>query len=318
VKRLLVTGVSGLLGLNLAYLAADQFHVTGVLRQERAATMEVAREARFETVTADLTQPEDIERLLELAKPDIVVHCAAMTDVDRCEGNPEEAYQANVRLPGMLACAAARKGVKLLHISTDAVFDGLQGNYTESDTPNPIHTYARTKLEGEYAVANANPDALIARVNFYGWSWQGRRSLAEYFFNNLSQGNAVFGFSDLIFCPLLVNDMVEILLRMVEHDLSGIYHVVSAECQSKFMFGRMLAREFGFDENLVLPGSSRDSEMRAPRSPLLSLNCEKLARALGEALPAQQPAMNRYAGLYRQGYPQSLRSVFIRSDHSLA
>jgi len=248
----------------------------------------------------------------------MIIHCAALTEVDRCEMYPEEAYQANTRLPGILARAAAQNGVRLLHISTDAIFDGQRGDYTESDEPGPINVYARTKLEGERSVAGANPDALIARVNFYGWSWQGSRSLAEYFYNNLACGSPVLGFTDLIFCPLLVNDLVEILLRMLERGLSGVYHVVSSEALSKYTFGRMLARHFSFDENLISPAPYTLANLKAPRSPLLSLRSEKLARDLGEALPGQETAMQRYVELYREGYPQVLRSALVKTDHSFA
>jgi dTDP-4-dehydrorhamnose reductase len=225
---------------------------------------------------------------------------------------PEEADRVNARLPGKLARAAAKNGVRLVHISTDAIFDGQRGNYAESDVPNPINVYARTKLDGERSVSESNPEALIARVIFYGWSWHGQRSLAEFFYNNLAGGMPVLGFTDLIFCPLLVNDMVEILLRMLERGLSGIYHVVSVESLSKFSFGRMLARHFGFDENLITPTSYKKANLRAPRSPLLNLRSEKLAVDLGETLPGQEVAMQRFVELFRQGYPHMLHSTLAK------
>lgn len=310
--RLLITGVSGLLGVNLAWLAAGRFDVVGVLRGERAVADPA--KAPFTTVLADLTQPGQVDRVLDQVQPDVVVHCAALTDVDRCETHPEEAYQANTFLPGQLARATASRRIRLVHISTDSVFDGERGNYSETDQPRPINTYARTKLEGERAVADSNPDALIARVNFYGWSWLGRRSLSEYFFNNLTAGRPVNGFDDLIFCPLLVNDMVELLLRMLEARLTGLYHLVSSECLSKFAFAQLLAREFGFDETLVAPASYTSAGLRAPRSPRLSLCCDRLANALGCSLPGQVPAMRRYVELHRQGYPQMLHSMFVRKE----
>lgn len=312
--RLLITGVSGLLGINLAWLTAGRFQVTGVMRGFRATT--VPGLTPFSVIEADLTRPGEVERVLEQAQPDAIIHCAALTEVDRCQMFPEDAQVLNAHLPGILARAAGQRGVRLVHISTDAVFDGLRGDYTEHDTPVPINVYARTKLEGEHAVADANPDALIARVNFYGWSWQGQRSLSEYFFNQLSAGMPVQGFADLVFCPLLVNDLVEILLRMLDRELSGIYHVVSSECQSKYDFALMLARAFGFDEGLVTPAFS-NGNLKAPRSPLLTLRSEKLARALGETLPCQQPAMQRYAELYHEGYPQAMRSVLVKPGSSL-
>lgn len=315
-KRLLVTGASGLLGLNLAYLAAECFQVTGVLRGRRA----IAAPGRtpFQVIAADLTQPGQIERILEQAQPDAIFHCAALAEIDQCEQAAEAACQVNTLLPGRLARAARNMGVRLVHISTDAVFDGARGDYTEADLPNPINIYARTKLDGERAVADANPDALIARVNFFGWSWQGSRSLSEYFYNYLSAGSPVEGYTDLFFCPLLVNDLVEILLRMLERGLHGLYHVVSSEAQSKYAFGRMLAREFGLDESLITPASYRASMLKAPRAPRLTLRSEKLAAALGETLPGQQPALRRYVELQRQGYPRDLRAVLVEPKPSFA
>lgn len=311
-KRILVTGVSGLLGLNLAWLARDRFQVTGVLRGERAVAAPEC--TPFDVISADLTAPGRIEWVLEQSQPDIIIHCAALTDVDRCEMYPHEAQRTNTWLPGALARAAAQNGARLMHISTDAVFDGQRGDYTEDDAPNPINVYGRTKLEGERAVANANPDALIARVNFYGWSWQGQRSLAEYFYNNLSAGKQVFGFTDIVFCPLLVNDMVEILLRMLARGLKGVFHVVSSETLSKFAFGRMLARHFGFDENLISPASYKIAHLTAPRAPLLTLRGDKLAGSLGEALPGQEIEMQRFAELFHQAYPQELRAALVKPD----
>ena len=314
--RLLVTGVSGLLGSNMAWLAAEEHAVSGVLRGERAVA--VPGRTPFAVIAADLSEPGQAERVLDLAQPDAVVHAAALTSVDYCELHPEEAYRANVLATKMLARAAAARGAQMLYISTDSVFDGARGGYREEDAPNPINVYARTKLEGEVAVAEEHPDACIARVNFYGWSWQGSRSLAEFFYYQLAAGQTVLGYEDVIFCPLLVNDMVAILLRMLDLRLSGLYHVVSSECQSKYEFGRMLAAAFGLDERLIAPVSFRAGSHPAARSPLLTLHSDKLACALGADLPGQLSAMQRFAGLHAQGYPQILRSLFVEPDHSPA
>lgn len=311
-KRLLVTGASGLLGSNLVRLAADRYEVTGVMTGRHARL--VPGKVSCAILLADLTGPDQAERVIKSTLPEMVIHCAAMTDVDRCEAIPEEAECMNSLLPGWLAKAAANCSARFLHISTDSVFDGEQGEYTEEDQPRPTNVYARTKLEGEQNVFAACPEALVARVNFYGWSWQGKRSLAEWFTNHLSAGKRVPGFTDLHFCPLLANDLVEILLKMLEQNLSGLYHVVSPESQSKYDFGRMLAREFGFDEGLVTPASYLTAGLKAQRSQWLNLSSAKLARALGEELPAQLPAVRRFVDLHRQGYSQSMREMFVEPD----
>jgi dTDP-4-dehydrorhamnose reductase len=197
--RFLVTGASGLLGLNFSLQAAEKHNVFGIFHKHGL------KDAPFTVVQSDLISPGEIQRVLEKAQPEVILHCAALANLDVCEANPEKAFQINTRVPGELAVEARRLGIKMVHISTDAVFDGQSGEYTETDPTNPINTYARTKLAGEQAVMDANPDALIARVVFYGWSLRGARSLGEWFVNNLSASRQVYGFTDVFLCPQQVN-----------------------------------------------------------------------------------------------------------------
>lgn len=298
--RFLITGASGLLGLNLALKLAETHQITGVIHQPELEG------TPFEVLVTDLSLPGEAEWVLEHSLPEVIIHCAAMAIVDDCQKDPTRAMSVNADLPGRLARLAAEMGAKFVHISTDAVFDGVRGDYKEEDLPNPLSTYARTKLAGEIAVMAENPDALVARVNFYGWSLRGNRSLAEYFYNNLSAGKTVNGFSDVIFCPLVVNDLADVLIRMVENDLSGLYHTVSSEKISKFEFGVQLARRFGFDPNLVKPVKVTESGLVATRSPNLNLNTAKLTNALGNVLPGIQTGLDKFHELSECHYPEML------------
>lgn len=306
--RFLVTGASGLLGLNFAMQTAGSYEVTGVVNRHTLA------DAPFAVVQADLSQPGAITRLLDQARPDVIINSAAIAILDTCEAQPELAYRMNAVFPAELAAESARRGIRLVHFSTDAVFDGAAGCYHEDDQPNPINHYAYTKLEGERAVLAAYPAALIARVNFYGWSLRGQRSLAEYFFYSLSKSHPVKGFVDVMFCPLVVNDLVEILLRMIELDLSGVYHVVSSECINKFEFCCKLARQFGLNESLIAPVSWLEGGLRANRATNLTMCTAKLEKALGMKMPTQQDGLRRFHDLYRAGYPQRLLALLANRD----
>jgi dTDP-4-dehydrorhamnose reductase len=296
--RILVTGASGLLGLNFALQTAGQHEITAVVHSHPLSGVP------FQVYQADLSQPGAAARLLEQTQPEVIINAAAIAILDTCEAYPALAHQMNAVLPGELAEEAARRSFRMVHFSTDAVFDGIKGDYTESDQPNPINHYARTKLAGEQAVLSANPDALIARVNFYGWSLNGQRSLAEHFFYALSKGQPVKGFTDIQFCPLQVNDLVDILLRMLDLELSGLYHVVSSECLNKYDFCCRLARQFGFDEDLIAPVSWLEGGLRANRSANLTLSSAKLEKALRAPLPAQAQGLWRFFEMYQAGYPQ--------------
>ena len=300
--RLLVTGASGLLGLHLALAAAERHEVTG---QVHAHPL---RGVPFRVVEASLDAPESVARLVEAARPDAIFHCAALAYPDRCEENPGLSEELNARLPGWVAQAASREGIRLVHLSTDAVFDGQKGYFSEEDSPNPLNTYARHKLAGERAVAEIDPQALIVRSVFYGWSLSGRRSLAEFFYNNLKAGKQVQGWTDAYFCPLLADDLAHLLLVLLERGQPGIYHLASSEAITKYEFGVAVARLFGFDDRLVAPISQAESGLKASRSADLSLNTGKAAAVLGAALPGQMPGLWKFFRQEQEGMPARIRA----------
>jgi dTDP-4-dehydrorhamnose reductase len=304
--RILITGVSGLLGINLAMESSHGHTVFGTVNQHSLKT------SAFTVIQTNLLTPGAVESLLDQTQPEWVIHCAALANLDACEADPLLAQQLNTHLPHTLAKIVARSGARLLHVSTDSVFDGLQGDYAEDDAPSPLSIYSRTKLEGEMAVMQANPEAIVARVNLYGWSLTGNRSLAEFFFNNLSQGKAVMGFTDVFFCPLLANHLAQIFLDMLEKKLCGLYHVVSPECLSKYDFGQRIAQRFNLDGSLIKPTSIHQSGLKAARSPNLTLRCDKLSQALGESLPRQSTGLDELFTLYQQGYPHKLHEMHQR------
>jgi len=300
--RLLITGASGLLGLNLALEARNMHQVVGMDRCQLTGVP-------FEMVCADLLERGAVDRVLDTAHPDWLIHCAALANLEACEADPELARCLNASLPGDLAAACKVRGVKIVQISTDSVFDGIKSDlYTEEDLPNPLSLYAETKLQGEQAVLSANPDAIVARVNFYGFSLNGKRSLAEFFVNNLSAGERIKGFTDLTFNPTFVGDLADLLLRMLAKDLRGLYHTVSADVMSKYSFGVMLARRFGWDESLISSESVDRSGLTARRAHNLGLSVHKLFTALGGPIPAFSTGLDRFYSQFQQGYPQNIRS----------
>jgi len=302
--RILLTGASGLLGLNIA-LALDgkEHQVFGV------ANTPPLQWVNFKSIQAELTGEGALERLFAEVKPEAVIHCAAIANVDECESKPELAETINAALPGRIAALAAQHGAKMVHISTDAIFDGQKGDYLESETPNPLSVYAKTKLGGEQSTAAANADALIARVNFYGWSMSGKRSLAEWFVNNLAAGTPIKGFSDVLFCPMMVLDLADTLMQAMHKDLKGIYHVVGPQQMSKYDFGQAIAKKFGFDTSLLTPSSVSDAGLKAARSPNLTLNTDKIAAALGHPLPGFESGLQRFFDQYKHGFPQYLQTL---------
>lgn len=300
--RILITGASGLLGLNVALEAAREHTVVGVVNQHPLYG------TPFQVIQRDLSLEHAIPSLLDHVRPDGVIHCAAQANVDQCELAPQMAMYLNAIVPGILAQETARRGLSMVHISTDAVFDGQKGDYCEEDAPNPLSAYARFKLEGEQRVLSANPGAAIARVNLFGWSLSGKRSLAEFFYSNLKEGRSVKGFIDVHFCPVLVNDLAWVLVGMLARRLGGVYHAVSPTCTTKYAFGQAIARLFGFPETLIEPVSVQAAGLAAPRSPCLTLNSHKLAQTMGCSLPSWEEGLQRFYRLHQDGFTARVRS----------
>ena len=300
--KLLIIGASGLLGINLAIEAMREHEVIGVDRGK-------LKSALFQVFKADFLNIGEIDSRLDTTKPDWLINCAALASLEKCEEDPTQAKKLNTDLPGELAAACAKRDIHFVHISTDSVFDGTkEGLYREDDKPSPPGVYSQTKLDGERVVLRGNPQAIIARVNFYGWSLGGRRSLGEFFVNNLSEEKVVNGFTDVIFCPMLVNDTARLLLEMLEKQLSGVYHVVGAQPMSKYQFGIEVARTFGLREDLISPQSVEASGLTAKRSHNLWLSTHKLSTDLGHEIPTFSTGLAEFYTQFQQGYPQKIRS----------
>jgi dTDP-4-dehydrorhamnose reductase len=300
--RLLITGASGLLGINLALEAMHEHEVIGVDRGR-------LKSAPFQVLNADLVHRNTIDPILDGTQPDWLVNCAALANLEECEEYPEHARLINTDMPGELAKSCAHRRIHFIHISTDAVFDGEKKDfYTEEDEPHPLGTYSQTKLDGERAVQNANSEAIITRVNFYGWSLSSKRSLGEFFVNNLVAGRHVNGFTDVIFCPMFVNHTAQILLSMLEKGLSGLYHVVGPQPMSKYQFGIEIAQKFGLRESQIDPKSILLSELTVRRAHNLQLSTHKLSTDLGYELPRFSTGLDEFYTQYQQDYPQKIRS----------
>jgi dTDP-4-dehydrorhamnose reductase len=232
--------------------------------------------------------------------------------VDWCEDHPEEADEINSQVPATLAEIAQSLGARLVYISTDAVFDGKSGNYSEIDIPNPLNEYARSKLRGEQFVRQ-HPDAVIVRVNIYGWNAQAKLSLAEWVLQELTAGRMVPGFTDVWFNPILVNDLAETILSLAEKGSSGIYHAAGSQRVNKFEFAQRIARIFGFEPSNIRPTLLAEASLRAARPPDMSLNTGKVVRELGRAMPDVNSGLIRFRQLRDDGYPEQLKRYMVRT-----
>jgi len=270
VGNLLVTGGSGFLGAHLTIRSRHKHDVVATYFNNRIGVPGVTWKP------IDLSDSAATQDFIFEIQPDFIINCAAETNVDRCEENHELAYRLNRDAAANVAMAAKDVGAKLIHISTDAVFDGSRGGYREEDTPAPINVYGKSKLEGERAVLEIFPAALILRTNFFGLAIGHKKGLAAWFLENLEAERTCGGFSDVLISPVLVDELANLVLGLVSSNAQGVFHAGGIDCLSKLDFGRRLARCFGLNPDLIIPASVAEAGLPALRPQKICLDSSKL------------------------------------------
>jgi len=283
--KLLVVGGSGLLGFKVAELAAGEFE-TFATYNFRLTKLHGCRFFKL-----DKTDRSDTLTLMNKLKPDFVIDTAALHDVNYCETHRDEAWKVNVEGTKNVAEACREVGAKMIFISTDYVFDGKKGFYTEEDTPNPLHYYAKTKLEGERVVKEAGIDYAIARPSvIYGWSPSELAGLQSssgksvnfvvWVVNKLKKKEETNIVTDQYSSPTLADNLAEVLLVLSKSGKQGVYHTAGKTCIDRFSFAKKIAEIFKLDDSLIKPVTSDLFRQVAERPKLCCLDISKAEREL--------------------------------------
>lgn len=275
--RLLVTGASGLLGGRLAELLQRQIpDLVGAVRS--AEPPPGVHSARL-----DLLEEGALARLLDRLRPQAVVHAAALARVDLCERDPRAAETANAEAPGRLAAACHQRGLRLIALSTDLVFDGTRPHRTETSPTGPINVYGRTKLAGELAVLRGHPEATVVRVALVSGRGHGSRATAtESVAWALRAGRPVRLFTDEYRTPIDAESVADALLRLLARaPLPGVLHLGGPERLSRFELGVRVASVLGLDASLLQAARQVDDGGSPPRAADVSLDARQAHRLLG-------------------------------------
>jgi len=271
-EKLLVTGASGLLG-NWTVMLADKAYTV--------VPMDVIEPRHPNAVKADITDPETVRQLFTKLKPDVVIHTASETNVDRCETERELAWKINVVGTRNLAVTSLETRAKLIYISTDYVFDGEKSLYTEDDAPNPIDYYGLTKLEGERQVMRRCKNWAVLRTSVLYGRHPMKQDFATWVINKLKQQQEITVVDDHFNTPTLAENLAQMILEVAARDLQGVFHASGCERINRYEFARKIAETFSLDSSLIKP--VKMSELKAwiakrPRDS--SLNTAKIQREL--------------------------------------
>lgn len=275
-KKILITGITGMLGSAVYryFFQKKEYKIVGISRNQDILLPEV------EMFYGDLAS-DDLIHSISTASFDYIIHCAAEVNVNLCETDKEHAYKSNVLATKNLFSKIKSK--KYLYISTDAVFDGSSGNYSEESFTNPLNYYAITKLLGEDAVKDAVKNYYILRTNIFGFNTPMKKSLFEWGFSELDKGKTINGFSNMYFNPMYVGQLATLIAAILTSNIAfGTYHAGTNEIISKFDFLAMIAKSFQFDAEKVNKIQFDPKDSVAPRALNTTLNNSKTRLVLND------------------------------------
>jgi dTDP-4-dehydrorhamnose reductase len=262
--RILVTGGNGLLGTKVIQQSLARTDVEIVSTSRAECQNAYLGEFRFSRL--DVTEPDAVNRVIRESGPDVVIHTAAMTNVDSCETNRDEAWASNVLGTEHVARACREIGARLVHLSTEYVYDGTTGPYVETDPVNPLGWYAKTKWESEERVRASLDNAVIGRTTIIvGQAPHVRPNFVLWLANQLRSGQQASIVVDQIGSPTLAENLAEMVLALALSDRRGVYHTAGDTVISRYDYARLIAEIFELDAGLIVPITTAELHQPAPR-----------------------------------------------------
>lgn len=297
--KVVITGSNGLLGqslLNLLLKEKEKYQAFGFSRGKNRSGRE-----DFNYVDIDLTQKNILKKTIKEIQPNFIINTAAMTQVDDCENNKQACDLLNIEVVRWLKESSKEINAHLIHLSTDFIFDGIKGNYKETDEPNPLSYYGLSKLKSEVVLTNSNIDYTILRtILVYGKVYDMSRSnIVLWVRDMLLQKKEITIVDDQFRTPTYVEDLALACKISVDKKAKGIFHISSSELLSVFEIAIEIAEAFDLNKNLIKPISTSTLNQTAPRPAKTGFDLSKTNKEL-------------------EFYPKSFKKDLLRLKESLS
>ena len=271
--KILVTGSSGLIG-NQLVLDLDKTEQTVYSCYNNIKSLYGV------PTKLNLSNLDDIHKIFKKFQPDVIIHCAALTDVEKCEMEPKLANLINAKATEIIAKETERLGSYLIYLSTDYIFDGKKGLYNETDFPNPLNYYGKTKLAGEKTVETNTSKWSIIRTSTPFGTNSSKKTFPVWLLENLQKNKEVNILEDQFTSPTYVPNLSKMILEIVTRNLEGFFHLAGSTRISRFEFAKLIAKKLNLDSSLLNPVKIDTMPWNARRSLDSSLDISKINNIL--------------------------------------
>jgi dTDP-4-dehydrorhamnose reductase len=273
--KFLVTGSAGLVGQNVVRdLVKQNYDVYSIYHDDKPII--------GNPISLDLTDLKKIRQVIQKIKPDIIIHLAAITNVDLCETEKELAHTLNAKSTETLAKEAAKINAFFVYVSTDYVFDGQKSMKNEEDIPNPLGYYGKTKLEGEMSLNNLASSWAIARTSTPFGIHSKKKSFPLWVKENLDSNKEIKVLTDQYTSPTYVPNLSKMIIEVSTKQINGIIHLAGSTRISRYDFAIMIAEKLGLDKALLVKAKTEDMNWKAQRPKDSSLDVTKATEILNE------------------------------------
>ncbi|HKH63251.1 MAG TPA: SDR family oxidoreductase [Flavitalea sp.] len=279
--KVLVTGANGLLGQQLINLLLQKNHEV-IATSKGSSRLQSSSDNNLTYQDLDITDGLAVQKVITGFRPDVIIHAAAMTQVDECELNKIDCYNVNVTATRFLIEAAKEINTKLIYISTDFIFDGSAGPYREEDEPKPLNYYGSTKLSAETEVMESGLQWAVARtVLVIGNAFGTRSNIISWVKDKLSKGEKIKVVNDQFRTPTFTEDLAKGIVLMLEKNATGIYHISGKDLLTPYEIALKTAAHFHLDNSLIEKADVTSFSQPAVRPPRTGFHIDKARKDLG-------------------------------------
>ena len=287
-KKIFLTGASSIFGSNLLALERKKYEFHCLLNSKKLKCNDIYKYKKIKI------NYKNLNNLIFKIKPDIIIHSAAIADIDRCEKNIKLCSEINIYYTKYLVKIAKKYNIKLIFISSDQIYNGKKNSYNEKNKTTPINEYGKSKVIAENLIKKYLVNYLIIRTNFYGVGTRNKITFSEFVLLSLKKNKKVNLFNDVFFNPLYLPNLIKYIFKLIAIDQKGTFNIASDGSLSKLQLALSIAKKFKLNTKLIKSISVKDINLYAERPNYMCLDNTKIKKALNLKRIKSDIQINQY------------------------